>query len=69
MTNKEAVFLESMETASEGKDGSFEFSCPHCGGYCIGVRKSWFNSILANCMKCGLTVRGNINTEIKEKGA
>ncbi|MDR1130861.1 MAG: hypothetical protein LBL15_00385 [Oscillospiraceae bacterium] len=65
MTESEAVFLRSAVSASGGRDGNFSFTCPSCGGYCIGVRKSRFDLIIAHCSGCGLHVR----EKTIEKGA
>jgi predicted RNA-binding Zn-ribbon protein involved in translation (DUF1610 family) len=60
---KKAVFLDSATAASGGRYGNLEFSCPLCGGYAIGVRKSWFGSILASCSRCGYTARGETGAQ------
>lgn len=58
---KKAVFLIAALEASNGKDGNFEFSCPLCGGYAIGVRQSWFDSYRASCACCGFSARGELD--------
>lgn len=66
MMDKETAFLRSALNASDGKDGNFDFTCPHCGGYSIGARKSEFNLIMATCSVCGLHIHEKI---IIKKGA
>ena len=59
-TEKKSIFIESAKEASDGKDGNLEFTCPLCGGYAIGVRKSYFGSILASCSCCFFQARGKL---------
>ena len=61
---KKAAFLNAALEATDGKDGNFEFACPLCNGYAIGVRKSWFGSYIASCVCCHFAARGEL--EIKQ---
>ena len=60
---KKALFLSAALTAADGKDGNFEFACPLCNGYAIGVRQSWFGSYRASCACCGFTARGELGEQ------
>ena len=62
-TEKKTLFLSAAREAAGGKDGNFEFTCPLCGGYAIGTRKSWFGSILASCACCSYVARGEIDAQ------
>ncbi len=58
---KKSTFLKEAAASAKGVDGNFEFTCPLCKGYAIGVRQSWFGSYRANCVCCGFTARGVID--------
>ena len=53
-------FVSSAIEATNGNDGNFEFTCPLCEGYAIGVRKSWFGSVIASCTRCKYSARGEV---------
>ena len=57
---KKALFLDGAIKAADGRDGNFEFTCPLCNGYAIGIRQSWFGSVLVSCVCCGFVARGEI---------
>lgn len=66
MNGKERIFLRQAITASGGKDGSFDFDCPICGGYAIGnLKLQPCERIQASCNACGVYVR----TQLVEKSA
>lgn len=60
-SDKKFAFLEAALEAAQGKDGNFEFTCPLCDGYAIGVYKSCFNSYRASCACCRFAAAGKLD--------
>lgn len=57
MNGYESAFKQAAIQAAQEREGNFEFTCPICGGYCIGSYKPDLAALLASCSQCKLQVR------------
>lgn len=49
-------FAERVVSSSLGRGEAFQFTCPTCGGYCIGKKGLLNDTVRAVCVDCNLKI-------------